>query len=117
MGRLQGKRALITGAGSGIGKATSLLFAKEGATVIAADIKGQDEVAANGADAIIPYECDVANPEAVEAMMAFARKKMDGLDVLFNNAGIGRGGKRLHEIDLKTGTTSLTSIFAALFWF
>jgi NAD(P)-dependent dehydrogenase (short-subunit alcohol dehydrogenase family) len=101
MGRLNGKRALITGGGSGIGRATALRFAQEGARIIVADVKGQDETAAGSGGAIIAHECDVTNPEAVSAMMQRARTELGGLDILFNNAGIGRGGKRLHEIDLK----------------
>jgi meso-butanediol dehydrogenase/(S,S)-butanediol dehydrogenase/diacetyl reductase len=100
MGRLAGKRALVTGAGSGIGKATCLRFAAEGATVLAADIRGEEETAAC-ARGIIPWHCDVTDADAVSAMMAGARDRMGGLDIIFNNAGIGRGGKRIHEIDLK----------------
>lgn len=101
MGRLTGKRALITGGGSGIGRATAWLFAAEGATVIAADLRGHDETASGSGGKIIPHQCNVADAAAVEAMMAFARSEMGGLDIIFNNAGIGRGGKRLHEIPLK----------------
>lgn len=101
MGRLAGKRAVITGAGSGIGRATALRFVQEGAKVIAADIKGHEQTAADSDGAIIAYHCDVTDPAAVAALMQRAKDELGGLDVLFNNAGIGRGGKRLHEIDLK----------------
>lgn len=100
MGRLAGKRAIVTGAGSGIGRATAHRFAQEGAKVIAADIRGQDQTAADSDYAIIAHHCNVSEPAAVAALMQRARDELGGLDVLFNNAGIGRGGKRLHEIDL-----------------
>jgi NAD(P)-dependent dehydrogenase (short-subunit alcohol dehydrogenase family) len=101
MGRLAGKRAIITGAGSGIGRATALRFAQEGAKVIAADIGGHEETSAGSNGAIIAHHCDVRDPAAVAAMVQRAKDEWGGLDILFNNAGIGRGGKRLHEIDLK----------------
>ncbi|OYU34756.1 glucose 1-dehydrogenase [Novosphingobium sp. PASSN1] len=100
MGRLEGKRALVTGAGSGIGRAICLRFAAEGARVIAADIKGQDETAALGQGQILPHACDVRDPDAVAAMTAFCRAEWGGLDILVNNAGIGRGGPRLHETSI-----------------
>ena len=101
MGRLAGKRAIATGAGSGIGKATALRFAKEGAKVIAVDINGHEQTAADSDGTIIAYKCDVRDPAAVAALMQNAKSELGGLDILFNNAGIGRGGRRLHEIDLK----------------
>lgn len=101
MGRLAGKRAIVTGAGSGIGRATAHRFAQEGAKVIAVDINGHDQTAADSDGKIIAYQCDVSDPAAVAALMRNAKGELGGLDILFNNAGIGRGGKRLHEIDLK----------------
>lgn len=95
MGKLDGKVAIVTGAGSGIGRVTSLLFAQEGAWVIAADINGSEEqVAREIGDAAIAVRTDVTKPEQVEAMAAVARERFGRLDVLFNNAGIA-GDARL----------------------
>lgn len=52
-------------------------------------------------DKVIPCRCDVTDPAAVEAAIDLCRESMGGLDILFNNAGIGRGGTRLHEVSIK----------------
>ncbi len=92
-GRLAGKVALITGAGSGIGRAAALLFAREGAAVVVSDVTvqaGEETVAAikaaGGRASFI--ETNVADAAAVEALIA-RTVKIDGrLDCAFNNAGI-----------------------------
>ncbi len=91
--RLKGKTALITGAGSGIGRESALLFAREGARVVVADVAddpGKDVVAdieAEGGQAAFVH-ADVSSPDDAQEMVAFAERTFDGLDVLFNNAGI-----------------------------
>ncbi len=90
---LEGKVAVITGAGSGIGKATVDLFTRVGATVIAADIKYESVVALKEAfpdyaDKIHPVKVDVGDKESVEAMIDFAVSECGKMDILFNNAGI-----------------------------
>jgi NAD(P)-dependent dehydrogenase (short-subunit alcohol dehydrogenase family) len=95
--RLKNKIAVITGAGSGMGKATARLFAAEGANVICADISGkQDAVAAIG-DAAVPIHADVANEEDVRKMIATAENKYGRLDILVNNAGFGGPMAQFHE--------------------
>lgn len=92
MGRLQGKVAFITGGGSGIGRATALLFAQEGAKVAVADrvaAAGQETIArieADGGDAIF-LEIDVSKADEVKAALDSAVSEYGGLDTVFNNAG------------------------------
>ena len=87
--RLDGKVAVITGAGSGIGRASAVLFAHEGAKVVCADCTGEEEkAAAEIGDAAIPIRVDVARSEDVERMIALAEDQFGRLDVIFNNAGI-----------------------------
>lgn len=93
MGRLEGKVALVTGAGSGIGRASSALFAKEGAAVACVDLNESagEETARLVRDAggqVIAIRADVAFPEDCESMVATTEQKFGKLNVLFNNAGI-----------------------------
>lgn len=96
--RLANKVAVITGAGSGMGKAMAEMFAAQGAKVICADISGkQDEVAAAIGNAALGVHADVANEDDVRAMIASAEDRFGRLDILVNNAGFGGGMMRLHE--------------------
>lgn len=99
--RFAGKTAVITGAASGIGKATCLLFAREGATVIAADIDetGGQELAATSNGKILFKRTDVCNVDDIKALMDFAAEKTGGIDVVFNNAGAGGAREGIDEID------------------
>jgi len=88
-GRLEGKVAIITGAGSGMGEATAELFHREGAKVVIADISGeQEKVAKRLGDGAIGVHVDVSKPSDVEAMVDTAVKTFGKLDILYNNAGI-----------------------------
>ena len=93
MGRLESKVALITGAGSGIGRESALLFAAEGAAVVIVDVN--EEAARETAGMVekaggraMPVRADVAKAEDCRAMVEAAEKVYGKLDVLFNNAGI-----------------------------
>ncbi|WP_019925374.1 SDR family NAD(P)-dependent oxidoreductase [Nocardia sp. BMG111209] len=98
-GRLAGKVAVITGAGSGIGRASALLFAREGAKVVCADISGREEkTAAEIGAAAIGVRVDVANSVAVQGMIAAAVDTFGRLDILFNNAGFSGEPAPLAEI-------------------
>ncbi|HVM65278.1 MAG TPA: glucose 1-dehydrogenase [Acidimicrobiales bacterium] len=91
MGRLDGKVAIVTGAASGIGRATAERLASEGARVVVADLNGAGakEVAAGiGDDRAIGVEVDVSNEEQVRAMVDAAVSTFGGLHVLHNNAAI-----------------------------
>jgi NAD(P)-dependent dehydrogenase (short-subunit alcohol dehydrogenase family) len=88
-GRLAGKVAIITGAGSGMGAATAELFHREGAKLVLVDVSGQQEdVAKRLGDGVIAVHADVSRESDVEAMVEAALGTFGKLDVLYNNAGI-----------------------------
>ena len=95
--RLAGKVALITGAGSGIGREAALLFAREGAAVVVADVTDAaghetvERVTAAGGRALYVH-ADVSRGADCAAMVAAAERELGRLDVLFNNAGIMHAG-------------------------
>jgi NAD(P)-dependent dehydrogenase (short-subunit alcohol dehydrogenase family) len=102
-GLVQGKVALITGGASGIGRAASLIFAREGAKVAVADLnlEGCDETVAMikraGGDAF-SVKCDVSRTDQVQAMVERVVKTWGRLDCGFNNAGVSPAGGRIGEI-------------------
>jgi NAD(P)-dependent dehydrogenase (short-subunit alcohol dehydrogenase family) len=93
MDDLSGKRAIVTGGASGIGRATAGLFARQGAAVCIADIRadlGQevvDEIAAEGGRALF-VPCDVTRAEDCQEVVGRAGQQFGGLDILFNSAGV-----------------------------
>jgi NAD(P)-dependent dehydrogenase (short-subunit alcohol dehydrogenase family) len=95
--RFEGKCIVVTGAASGIGRATALLFAREGAIVFAADIDAEGVKAlVTEADTIVAVACDVCDPNQIKALVDQAAAACGGIDCLFNNAGAGGA---LHTID------------------
>ena len=92
-GNLDGKTTLVTGGGSGIGRATSLAYAREGARVVVVDVnvEGGEETVQQikeaGGEAILVH-ADVAKPEDTQAMVAQAVEAFGSLDCAFNNAGV-----------------------------
>ena len=87
MDRLNGKAAIVTGAASGIGRASAELFAAEGARVLAVDLPGT-ELVFEGSE-IIAFEADVAAEDAPKDIVKAALGAFGRLDILYNNAGIG----------------------------
>lgn len=94
MGRLDHKVAVITGAGAGLGKAITMLYAKEGAKVVIADMNMEDaeqtvrEITENGGQAIA-VKTNVTVEEDIQNMYSTAIEKFGTVDILVNNAGIG----------------------------
>ena len=100
MGELDGKVAVITGAGSGMAQATVDVFVREGARVLAADVSGaEEETAAKYGDEVVACHADVSDEASVEAMFAKAVEVFGTLDAALNVAGLGSGGA-LHEVDM-----------------
>jgi 3-oxoacyl-[acyl-carrier protein] reductase len=102
LGRLRGKVAVVTGADSGIGRATARLFAREGASVVCVDVAERFDpridalIASDGGDAHFLLG-DVSDKETCEAMVAAALQRYGALDILFLNAGTGVRAK-IHEM-------------------
>ncbi|MDN3646330.1 SDR family NAD(P)-dependent oxidoreductase [Pontixanthobacter aestiaquae] len=99
--RFSGKTAVVTGAASGIGKASVLLLAAEGAHVFAADIDeaGGAELASGSNGKITFQRCDVTSTEDIKALMDRAAAETGGIDIVFNNAGAGGDGTSIDEIE------------------
>ncbi|MCG7631841.1 SDR family oxidoreductase [Gordonia McavH-238-E] len=99
MNRFDGRRTLVTGAGSGIGRATALRLLSEGATVIGADVSSDGLAATARAaadvakpDQFVAHAIDIGDEDSVRGGVAFAVEHLGGLDVLVNAAGILRSG-------------------------
>lgn len=98
-GRFAGKRAVVTGAASGIGRATALRLADEGASVLVGDIDeaGGEALAAESGGRILFQRADVTDDAQIAALMATAGQA-GGLDLLVNNAGAGGAREKIGEI-------------------
>ena len=121
-GRLEGRTALITGAASGIGRASALLFAGEGARIVAVDrateVEGTAELvrrAGGQAEAIVG---DVGDKAVIDRALATAIERFGGLDVTFANAGVSGGLTPLFELTAELWTEilriNLVGVFLAV---
>lgn len=101
MGLLDGKAAVITGAGSGMGKATVEVFVREGARVVAADVSGaEQDTASELGEGVVPVHCDVTQESDVEAMIATALDAFGDVDVVCNVAGIA-GAAMIADVSME----------------
>jgi len=112
MGRVEGKVALVTGAGSGLGRATSILLAKEGAKIVATDVNLEtaQETADMIGESTIALQHDVTDEARWQEVLKTTKSEFGGLNILVNNAGIGAGSdventdfdtwKLVHAVDL-----------------
>jgi len=123
MGRLDGKVAIITGGASGMGRATALLFAAEGANVVVADLNesGGEEVAnlaSKGGARSVFQRTDVSAEADIAALVARAVDEFGRLDVMFNNAGIGGAVGPLERISVedwdRTQAVCLRGVFLGI---
>lgn len=101
--KLKDKVSVITGGASGIGRATALLFAKEGSKVVVADLDVEggssavEEIRLSGGEGFF-VKADVSRSEDVEGMVKAAVEKYSCIDILFNNAGIAQSPRLVEEI-------------------
>ena len=120
MGRLNGKVAIITGAASGIGRATAIKFAGEGAAVVVADLNTEGGEASvrdckeNGGRAIF-QKTNVSAETEIKALVARAVKEFGRLDIIYNNAGIGGAIGALEQISVEDWDRSQAVLLRGVF--
>src|SRR5271167_4144617 len=120
MGRLEGKVAVITGAASGMGRATAARFAGEGASVVIADLNtagGESavrECKENGGNAVFQHT-DVTSEAAIKAVVDRAVKEFGKLDIMFNNAGLAGALGSLEQTTAENWDRTFAILLRAVF--
>ncbi|WP_342362252.1 SDR family oxidoreductase [Terrarubrum flagellatum] len=114
------KVALITGAGSGVGRATAIAFLKDGYRVVLTGRRKDaldETIKLSGVDAAKGFAvtCDVTDPKSVAALFAACKEKFGRLDVLFNNAGVSKGGS-LEDISVEDWQATLATNLSGPFY-
>lgn len=116
MGLLEGKVAVVTGAGSGMGKASARIFAREGAKLVISDVSGaQDQTAAEIGGDVAAMHCDVSNEEQVIALIERAVKTYGRLDAILNVGGVAGGGP-IETIEEAEVDRIMNVNFKGVFW-
>jgi NAD(P)-dependent dehydrogenase (short-subunit alcohol dehydrogenase family) len=120
MGSLDGRVALVTGGGAGIGRASARIFAREGAQVVVADIDdthGAETVSlverAGGEASFV--HADVSSAEDVEGMVHHAVERFGGVDCAMNNAGMGTGGQPVAEYPIDEWNRAIAVMLTGVF--
>ena len=115
--RLKDKVAIITGGGSGIGRASAILFAREGAKVVVSGrreekLKETVELIEKEGNAASSYQADVKEEDQVKGMIGYTIEKYGKIDILFNNAGVGYSAPYVMDSVVKTPTDDFNEILA-----
>jgi NAD(P)-dependent dehydrogenase (short-subunit alcohol dehydrogenase family) len=120
MARLEKKVAVITGAASGIGRSTAIMFAGEGAAIVIADLNREGgesaarECKETGGNAVFQLT-DVAREEDIKSAVDRAVKEFDRLDIMYNNAGLGGAVGPLEKTTAENWDRSFTILLRAVF--
>ena len=120
MGRLNGKVAIITGAASGMGRATAVRFAGEGAKIVIADLNNEGgesaarECRENGSDAVF-QKTDVSGEADIKAAVERAVKEFGRLDIIYNNAGLGGAVGKIEDITVENWDKTLAILLRGVF--
>jgi NAD(P)-dependent dehydrogenase (short-subunit alcohol dehydrogenase family) len=118
---LTGKAVIVTGAASGIGQATALLYASHGAKVVISDIHEQagnkvvDQIKLDGGEAIF-IKADVSNPEECEQLVIKTVEAFGRVDVAFNNAGIGGEANRIGDMSIEGWNNIIAVNLSSVFY-
>jgi NAD(P)-dependent dehydrogenase (short-subunit alcohol dehydrogenase family) len=119
-GRIQGKVAVITGAASGMGRATAIRFAKEGASIVLTDLNSQGgetavaECAAAGARAVF-QRTDVTSEPDIKAAVARAVKEFGRIDIMYNNAGIAGAVGPIEKVESEAWDRTIATLLRAVY--